>query len=73
MIWVQCFYWMLNKKKQMLLIIDKQHFSLVDLTKPDMETNENKKCHIDSWTSFFKNTTWKEIKLFTLKNRVVYA
>ena len=46
-----------------MLYSDKLRLSVVDLTKIDMATKEDKAYHIDYWASLFKATTWEEIKM----------
>lgn len=44
---------------------DKLRLSVVDLTRIDLATEENRLYHIDKWASLFKATTWEEIKIIT--------
>lgn len=42
--------------------------SVIDLSRIDLATSEDKKYHIDAWTNLFKATTWEEIKGMAPKN-----
>lgn len=42
--------------------------SVVDLSRIDLATEEDKKYHIDEWAALFKATTWEEIKMLASKN-----
>ena len=36
--------------------------SVIDLSRIDLATDEDRKYHIDAWANLFKATTWEEIK-----------
>lgn len=42
--------------------------SVVDLSRIDLATGEDKKYYIDAWAKLFKATTWEEIKKMAAKN-----
>lgn len=63
-------YQMLNIKNH-LLYSDKLRLSVLDLTKTDMATEEDKAYHIDRWASLFKATTWEEIKMLAQKDEYI--
>lgn len=42
--------------------------SVIDLSRIDLATGEDKKYHIDAWANLFKATTWEEIKSMAAKN-----
>lgn len=42
--------------------------SVVDLSRIDLATGEDKKYHIDAWAKLFKATTWEEIKKMAATN-----
>ncbi|MCD8148664.1 MAG: Rpn family recombination-promoting nuclease/putative transposase [Clostridiales bacterium] len=46
---------------------DKFRLSVVDLTKINLATKEDKEFHIDYWASLFKATTWKEVQMLAEK------
>ncbi|MDE6925918.1 MAG: Rpn family recombination-promoting nuclease/putative transposase [Acetatifactor sp.] len=55
-------YQFLNVKNHMLYS-DKLRLSVLDLTRIDLATEEDRSYHIDCWASLFKSTTWEEIKM----------
>lgn len=63
-------YQFLNVKNHMLYS-DKLRLSVVDLTRTDLATGEDKSYHIDYWASLFKSTTWEEIKMLAQKDDVI--
>lgn len=54
-----------------MLYSDKLRLSVVDLTRTDLATGEDKSYHIDYWASLFKSTTWEEIKMLAQKDDVI--
>ena len=52
---------------------DKLCISVVDLTKIDLATKEDKQYGIDYWASLFKSTTWEEIKMLAQDNEYIKA
>lgn len=54
-----------------MLYSDKLRLSVVDLTRIDLATEEDKSYHIDYWASLFKSTTWEEIKMLAQKDDVI--
>ncbi|MCM1540629.1 MAG: Rpn family recombination-promoting nuclease/putative transposase [Blautia sp.] len=60
-------YQFLNVKNHMLYS-DKLRLSVLDLTRIDLATEEDRSYHIDYWASLFKSTTWEEIKMLAQKD-----
>lgn len=54
-----------------MLYSDKLRLSVVDLTKIDMATEEDKSYHIDYWASLFKAAAWEEIKMLAQKDECI--
>lgn len=63
-------YQFLNVKNHMIYS-DKLRLSVLDLTRIDLATGEDKSYHIDYWASLFKSTTWEEIKMLAQKDDVI--
>ena len=63
-------YQFLNVKNHMLYS-DKLRLSVLDLTRIDLATGEDKAYHIDYWASLFKSTTWEEIKMLAQKDDTI--
>ncbi|MCM1087066.1 MAG: Rpn family recombination-promoting nuclease/putative transposase [Muribaculaceae bacterium] len=42
--------------------------NVIDLSRIDLATEEDKQYHIDDWMSFMKATTWEEIRMLAAKN-----
>lgn len=55
-------YKMLNEKTH-ALYSSKFVLSVLNLSRIDLATVEDKQYHIDYWASLFKATTWEEIKM----------
>lgn len=47
---------------------DKMTLSVVDLTRIDLATEEDKAYHIDEWAALFKAKTWEELKAMAAKS-----
>ena len=47
---------------------DKLTIGMVDLTKTELATEEDKKYKIDEWAQLFKADTWEEIKMLAVNN-----
>jgi len=60
-------YQLLNIKNHMLYS-DKLRLSVLDLTRTDLATEEDRSYHIDYWASLFRSTTWEEIKMLAQKD-----
>ena len=56
---------MFKNVKNNLIFSDKLKLFVVDLTRIDMATEEDKACGIDRWARLFKATTWEEIKMLS--------
>ncbi len=63
-------YKMINIKNYHIYT-DKFTLSVVDLSRIDLATEEDKKWHIDALASLLKATTWEEIKMLAEKNEMV--
>ncbi len=60
-------YQFLNIKNHMLYS-DKLRLSVLNLTRTDLATEEDRAYHIDYWASLFRSTTWEEIKMLAQKD-----
>lgn len=60
-------YQLLNVKNHSLYS-DKLRLSVLDLTRIDLATEEDKTCRLDCWASFFKATTWEELHMLAQHN-----
>ena len=60
-------YQFLNVKNHMLYS-DKLRLSVLNLTRIDLATEEDRAYHIDYWASLFNSTTWEEIKMLAQKD-----
>lgn len=47
---------------------DSLTLSVVDLSRIDLATDEDKKYHIHEWAMLFKATTWEEVKMLAVKD-----
>ncbi len=65
-------YKMINVKNHQIYS-DNFVLSVVDLTRIDLATEEDKKYHIDDWARLFKATTWEEIKKMADQNEYLEA
>lgn len=65
-------YKLMNVKKNHVYS-DNLTLSVVNLSRIDLATEEDKKYHIDSWAQLFKATTWEEITMLASKNQNLYA
>ena len=63
-------YQFLNVKNHMLYS-DKLRLSVLNLTRIDLATEEDRAYHIDYWASLFKATTWEEIKMLAQKDDTI--
>ncbi len=59
---------MFKNVKNSLIFSDKLKLFVVDLTRIDMATEEDKAQGIDHWARLFKATTWEEIKMLSSKD-----
>ena len=60
-------YKLLNVKNH-TLYSDKLQLSVVDLTKIQLATSEDKEYHIDYWATLFKCNTWEELTMLAENN-----
>ncbi|MCM1267803.1 MAG: Rpn family recombination-promoting nuclease/putative transposase [Bacteroidales bacterium] len=44
---------------------------VLDLTRIDLATEEDKRYHIHEWAAFFKAATWEEVKMIAAKNEPI--
>lgn len=63
-------YQFLNVKNH-TLYSDKLCLSVLDLTRTDMATKEDKQYQLDYWATLFKSTTWEELMELTQKNKYI--
>lgn len=63
-------YKMLNEKTH-ALYSSKFVLSVLNLSRIDLATVEDKQYHIDYWASLFKATTWEEIKMLNEQNEYI--
>ncbi|MDE6750050.1 MAG: Rpn family recombination-promoting nuclease/putative transposase [Lachnospiraceae bacterium] len=50
---------------------DKLTLNVVDLSRIDLATDEDKEYHIDYWAKLFKASTWEEIKMLAAKDQYI--
>ena len=60
-------YKLLNVKNHQIYS-DSLTLSVVNLSRIDLATEEDKKYHIDHWAMLFKATTWEELKMLAAEN-----
>lgn len=60
-------YKLLNVKNHQIYS-DSLTLSVVNLSRIDLATEEDKKYHIDHWAMLFKATTWEELKMLAADN-----
>lgn len=53
------------------LYSDKLRLSVLDLTRIDLATEEDKQYQIDYWAALFKSVTWEEINMLAKKNEFI--
>lgn len=63
-------YKFLNVKNH-TLYSDKLRLSVLNLTRTDLASEEDKHYQIDYWASLFKATTWEELKMLSQKNEYI--
>lgn len=61
-------YRLLNVKNHMLYS-DKLQLSVLNLTRIDLATEEDKQYHIDHWAELFNATTWEELQMLAQDNK----
>jgi hypothetical protein len=49
----------------------KFRLNVLDLTRTDLATYEDKKYHIDYWASLFKAATWEEINMLAKEDNMI--
>lgn len=59
--------------KNYTIYSDKLRLSVLNLTRTDLATEEDKYYQIDYWAALFKATTWEEIKMLAQKNEFINA
>ena len=57
--------------KNYMVYSDKMRLSVLNLTCKDLATKEDKKCHLNLWASFFKSTTWEELKMLAKQDQFI--
>ena len=63
-------YQLLNVKNY-VKYSDKLRLHVLDLTRIDLATGEDRKYQIDYWASLFKATTWEELRMLAKKNEAI--
>lgn len=63
--------YMLMNVKNNSIYSDKIKLSMIDLTKIDMATDEDKFYHIDYWAALFKATTWEDMRMLAQNNEYI--
>ena len=63
-------YQLLNVKNY-IKYSDKLCLHVLDLTRTDLATEEDKQHQIDYWAALFKSTTWEELKMLAEKNESI--
>ena len=63
-------YQLLNVKN-CIKYSDKLRLHVLDLTRIDLATEEDRKYQIDYWAALFKTTTWEELKMLAKKNDAI--
>ena len=61
-------YKLLNVKNHHLFS-DKFILNVLDLTKIELATDEDRLCEIDHWARLFKAKTWEDLRMIAEKNR----
>lgn len=63
-------YYLMNEKTYQKYS-DKLRLSVLDLTRIDLATDEDRLYGIDHWAKLFKATTWEELKMLAQNNKVM--
>jgi predicted transposase/invertase (TIGR01784 family) len=63
-------YYLMNEKTYQKYS-DKIRLSVLDLTRIDLATDEDRLYGIDHWAKLFKSTTWEELKMLAQNNEVM--
>ena len=63
-------YQLLNVKNY-IKYSDKIHLHVLDLTRIDLATEEDRQYQIDYWAALFKATTWEELRMLAEKNDAI--
>ena len=63
-------YQFLNVKNH-TIYSDKLRLCVLNLTRIDLATEEDRQYHIDYWASLFKATTWEELKMLAEQNEFI--
>lgn len=64
-------YKLINVRDTNQVYTEKFIISNVNLTRPDLATEEDKKYKLDEWCSFFKATSWEELKMLAENNTTI--
>ena len=54
-----------------MLYSDKLQLSVLDLTRIDLATTEDREFHIDYWASLFNASTWEELYMLAKNNKYI--
>lgn len=63
-------YQLLNVKNH-TIYSDKLRLSVLNLTRIDLATKEDKQYHLNYWASLFKATTWEELKMLAEHDEII--
>lgn len=65
--------YMMNNVKTHAVYTDKMRLSVIELNHAELATQEDRHYEIDKWVTFFKATTWKELKDMAATNQYMEA
>ena len=63
-------YQFLNRKTRKAYS-DKMRLSVLNLTRIDLATDEDRLYHLDKWAAFFKAATWEELKMLAKQDEFI--
>ncbi len=61
----------LRDEKNKHIYTDKFNIGVLDLTKINLATDEDKKYNIDKWAALFKAKSWEDIKMIAKKDKAI--
>ena len=64
-------YYQLRDEKNKHVYTEKFNIGVLDLTKINLATDEDKKYNIDKWAKLFKAKTWEEIRMIATKDKAI--
>ena len=62
---------LLGNKRTHQIYTDKLSISVVDLTRVDLATEEDRRYKIDQWAQLFKSATWEEFKMLSIPESIL--